>query len=105
MLRQFDKNTLRAVKTYIYHNRELDISTISETVGSKRTLVCQWLHGIPAGEDVSELLDAHIWCRDTDVVRFYRVVHSLEGDVSRTVDLVLQERYMPSVIWYLIVLV
>lgn len=41
MLRQFDKNTLRAVKTYIYHNRELDISTISETVGSKRTLVCQ----------------------------------------------------------------
>ncbi len=107
VLRQFDKNTLRAVKTYIYHNRELDISTISETVGSKRTLVCQWLHGIPAGEDVSELLDAHIWCRDTtilyhgkatnaycvlrilntDVVRFYRVVHSLEGDVSRTVDL------------------
>ena len=107
VLRQFDKNTLRAVKTYIYHNRELDISTISETVGSKRTLVCQWLHGIPAGEDVSELLDAHIRCRDTtilyhgkatnaycvlrilntDVVRFYRVVHSLEGDVSRTVDL------------------
>lgn len=107
VLRQFDKNTLRAVKTYIYHNHELDISTISETVGSKRTLVCQWLHGIPAGEDVSELLDAHIWCRDTttlyhgkatnaycvlrtlntDVVRFYRVVHSLEGDVSRTVDL------------------
>lgn len=41
VLRQFDKNTLRAVKTYIYHNRELDISTISETVGSKRTLVCQ----------------------------------------------------------------
>ena len=85
-------------------------STISETVGSKRTLVCQWLHGIPTGEDVSELLDAHIWCRDTtilntDVVRFYRVVHSLEGDVSRTVDLVLQERYMPSEIWYLIVLV
>lgn len=87
--------------------------------------MCQWLHGIPAGEDVSELLDAHIWCRDTtilyhgkatnaycvlrtlntDVVRFYRVVHSLEGDVSRTVDLVLQERYMPSEIWYLIVLV
>lgn len=107
VLRQFDKNTLRAVKTYLYHNRELDISTISETVGSKRTLVCQWLHGIPAGEDVSALLDAHIWCRDTtilyhgkatnaycvlrtlntDVVRFYRVVHSLEGDVSRTVDL------------------
>lgn len=83
------KGISRAVKTYIYHNRELDISTISETVGSKRTLVCQWLHGIPAGEDVS---DAHIWCRDTtilntDVVRFYRVVHSLEGDVSRTVDL------------------
>lgn len=24
---------------------------------------------------------------NTDVVRFYRVVHSLEGDVSRTVDL------------------
>lgn len=72
--------------------------------------MCQWLHGIPAGEDVSELLDAHIWCRDTtilntDVVRFYRVVHSLEGDASRTVDLVLQERYMPSEIWYLIVLV
>lgn len=81
VLRQFDKNTLRAVKTYIYHNRELDISTISETVGSKRTLVCQWLHGIPAGEDVSELLDAHIWCRDM-VLNCAGIAYYLESHVS-----------------------
>lgn len=61
--------------------KQFDISTISETVGSKRTLVCQWLHGIPAGEDVSELLDAHIWCRDM-VLNCAGIAYYLESPAS-----------------------